>query len=124
LVTRGATPATTAAGVVASSDLEKIGRFRPRHSRLQRGDPARSGRWQSLLQPRRRLGPQGRPRPRHSRVLRGDRAQSGIRPRLLGPWRRIGDQARSARGIGWLQNVLWTCSIRPKGFRRLWSAYC
>ena len=35
LVTRGATQATTPAGVPASSDLEKKGRSRPRHSRLQ-----------------------------------------------------------------------------------------
>lgn len=39
LVRRGASQATTSAGVAASSDLEKNGRPRPRHSRVERGNP-------------------------------------------------------------------------------------
>ena len=56
------------------------GRLRPRHRRLQRGDPARSEIRRRLQQPRRAYSRQGRLRPRHRRLQRGDPAQSEHTP--------------------------------------------
>ena len=59
--------------------LRRQGRLRPRHRRLQRGDPARSEDTPGLQQPGRRVRQQGRLRPRHRRLQRGDPARSQFR---------------------------------------------
>ena len=56
--------------------LVRQGRLRPRHRRLQRGDPARSEIRRRLLSTAASPSAQGRLRPRHRRLRRGDPARS------------------------------------------------
>ena len=68
--------------------VPRQGRLRPRHRRLQPGDPARSEERARLQQPRPRAPQQGRRRSRHCRLRAGDQARSEARHGVQQPRRR------------------------------------